>query len=134
MRPCASRRFKQRFLVSPIWETKPWVSRIAQNTPGSELIEAPLLIVQGTDEVLIPADIQQRFAQRLCASGQQLEYREVPGAGHLAVGDAADDEVVRWLTDRLSTPPPIFAGLGPSSPRARGAGRGADPSGDHRAP
>ncbi|TVP69871.1 MAG: hypothetical protein EA340_06430 [Nitriliruptor sp.] len=71
------------FLVSPIWETEPWASRIAENTPGNDPIDAPLLIVQGTDDVLIRADIQRRFVQRLCALGQQLEYREVPGVGHL---------------------------------------------------
>ncbi len=95
------------FLVSPIWETEPWASRIAENTPGNDPIDAPLLIVQGTDDVLIRADIQRRFVQRLCALGQQLEYREVPGVGHLGVDDAADDDVVAWLTDRLTSDPTV---------------------------
>jgi acetyl esterase/lipase/uncharacterized membrane protein HdeD (DUF308 family) len=91
------------FLVSPIWETEPWASRIAENTPGREPIRAPLLIVQGTDDALIRADIQRRFVERLCASGQQVEYREITDVGHLAVHGAAADDVVVWLTDRLST-------------------------------
>jgi hypothetical protein len=41
--------------------------------------------------------------QRLCASGQQVEYRELTDVGHLTIDDAADDDVVTWLTDRLST-------------------------------
>ncbi|TVR27267.1 MAG: hypothetical protein EA387_01345 [Nitriliruptor sp.] len=94
-------------MVSPIWETEPWASRIAENTPGNDPIDAPLLIVQGTDDVLIRADIQRRFVQRLCALGQQLEYREVPGVGHLGVDDAADDDVVAWLTDRLTSDPTV---------------------------
>jgi acetyl esterase/lipase/uncharacterized membrane protein HdeD (DUF308 family) len=94
-----------RFLVSPIWETEPWASRIVENTPGNEPFDAPLLIVQGTDDALIRADIQRRFVDRLCTSGQQLEYREIAGVGHLGVDDAAADEVVVWLTDRLTTPP-----------------------------
>ena len=95
------------FLVAPIWQTEPWASRIVENTPGAELIDAPLLIVQGTDDVLIRPDIQRRFVSRLCESGQQLEYREFTGVGHLAVDDAADGDVVAWLTDRLTTPPTI---------------------------
>jgi acetyl esterase/lipase/uncharacterized membrane protein HdeD (DUF308 family) len=91
------------FLVSPIWETEPWASRIAANTPGNEPIDAPLLIVQGADDALIRADIQRRFVQRLCASGQHVEYREIDDVGHLAVDDSADDDVVAWLTDRLTT-------------------------------
>jgi acetyl esterase/lipase/uncharacterized membrane protein HdeD (DUF308 family) len=88
------------FLVSPIWETEPWASRIAQNTPGAERINAPLLIVQGTEDVLIRPDIQRRFAARLCEAGQELEYRELPGVGHLAIDDDADTQVVTWLTAR----------------------------------
>ena len=61
--------------------------------------------MQGSDDVLIRADIQRRFVERLCDSGQQVEYREVDGAGHLGVDDAADADVVAWLTDRLATPP-----------------------------
>jgi uncharacterized membrane protein HdeD (DUF308 family)/acetyl esterase/lipase len=95
------------FLVSPIWQTEPWASRIAENTPGAERIDAPLLIVQGTDDVLIRADIQRRFVSRLCESGQQLEYREFTGVGHLGVDDTADDYVVEWLTERLTSPPTI---------------------------
>jgi hypothetical protein len=45
--------------------------------------------------------------RRLCGSGQQSEYREFTDVGHLAVDDAADDHVVAWLTDRLSSEPPI---------------------------
>jgi pimeloyl-ACP methyl ester carboxylesterase len=95
------------FLVSPIWETEPWASRIAENTPGAEPIHAPLLIVQGSDDVLIRPDIQRRFVARLCDTGQQLEYREFTDVGHLGVDDTADEYVVAWLTDRLTSPPTI---------------------------
>jgi uncharacterized membrane protein HdeD (DUF308 family)/acetyl esterase/lipase len=95
------------FLVAPIWQTEPWATRIIENTPGAQPIDAPLLIVQGTEDVLIRADIQRRFVTRLCDRGQQLEYREFTDVGHLGVDDTADDYVVRWLTDRLTTPPTI---------------------------
>jgi uncharacterized membrane protein HdeD (DUF308 family)/acetyl esterase/lipase len=95
------------FLVSPIWETEPWAARIAENTPGDTRIDAPLLIVQGTDDALIRADIQRRFVERLCRADQQLEYREIPDVGHLGIDDTADDFVVDWLTDRLSGDPPL---------------------------
>ncbi len=95
------------FLVAPIWQTEPWASHIAENTPGAEPIDAPLLIVQGTEDVLIRPDIQRRFVARLCDAGQQLEYREFTDVGHLGVDDTADDYVVEWLTDRLTSPPTI---------------------------
>ena len=90
------------FLLSPIWDTEPWASRIAANTPGQERIDAPLLVVQGDRDALIRADIQRAFTDRLCADGQVLEYREVKGAGHLDVDRKSTDVVVPWLTDRLA--------------------------------
>lgn len=93
------------FLVSAIWETEPWASRIAENTPGDVVIDAPLLIVQGDRDSLIRPDIQRRFVDRLCTSGQQVEYRELPGAGHLDVDDAAAGLVVDWLVERLTDTP-----------------------------
>ena len=93
------------FMVSSIWETEPWASRIADNTPGNEVYDAPLLIVQGERDSLIRPDIQRRFVGRLCTSGQHVEYREVAGAGHLDVDDAAAGMVVDWLTDRLTAVP-----------------------------
>ncbi len=97
------------FLVSSIWETEPWASRIADNTPGNALIDAPLLIVQGDRDSLIRPDIQRRFVDRLCTSGQQVEYREIAGAGHLDVDDTAAGMVVDWLTDRLTDAPAVSA-------------------------
>jgi uncharacterized membrane protein HdeD (DUF308 family)/pimeloyl-ACP methyl ester carboxylesterase len=81
--------------------------RAFDDTPGNDPIDAPLLIVQGTDDALIRADIQRRFVSRLCESDQQLEYREFTGVGHLGIDDTADDYVVEWLTDRLTSPPTI---------------------------
>lgn len=95
------------FLVSPIWQTEPWASRIEENTPGDEPIDAPLLIVQGTDDVLIRADIQREFVTRLCENDQVLEYREFTDVGHLGIDDTAEDYVVEWLTARLTAPPAI---------------------------
>jgi hypothetical protein len=57
--------------------------------------------------VLIRPDIQRRFVARLCDTGQQLEYREFTDVGHLGVDDTADEYVVAWLTDRLTSPPTI---------------------------
>lgn len=88
------------FLLSPIWDTEPWASRIADNTPGGQRFRAPLLLVQGTRDSLIRADIQRGFNDRLCANGQVVEYREIDGAGHLDVSHQAGDTVVSWLTER----------------------------------
>ncbi len=93
------------FLLDPIWSTEPWATRIAENTPGGERFGAPLLLVQGERDSLIRPDIQRSFAARLCSNRQQLEFVEVPGAGHLDVDERAASRVVAWLNDRAAGVP-----------------------------
>lgn len=94
-----------RFFLAPVWEVEPWASLIADNTPGDVTIEAPLVLIQGADDALILPELQRGFAARLCDGGQQLEYREVAGIGHLGIDDAASELVVEWLGDRLDGVP-----------------------------
>ena len=87
--------------------------RRAWNHTAADLLPRPaapqrvgqVLVVQGDRDSLIRPDIQRRFVGRLCTSGQHVEYREVAGAGHLDVDDAAAGMVVDWLTDRLTAVP-----------------------------
>lgn len=93
------------FLLAPIWSTEPWATRIAENTPGGQRFGAPLLLVQGERDSLIRLDIQRDFAARLCTNRQQLEFIEVPGAGHLDVAEQTASQVVAWLNDRAADQP-----------------------------
>ncbi len=77
---------------------------IAENQPGSAPTSAPLLVVQGTKDGLIPYATTTRFVERqLCtAQGDVVEYLPVSGAGHGGVFLAAAPAILRWMADRLA--------------------------------
>ncbi len=81
--------------------------RLQENVPTLP-ISAPLLIAQGDADTLVVPDRQAAYARRLCAAGQNLEYRTYAGRDH--VGVVAPDsplvaDLVRWTADRLAGAP-----------------------------
>ena len=61
-------------------------------------ISAPTLLLHGAEDEIVPIDVARYLAERI--PGARLI--EIPGAGHLAVGRAADrigDELERFLTE-----------------------------------
>lgn len=93
------------FLAAPPWDTEPWASIIAANTPGGSTVDAPVLIAQGAADPLVVPDVQQAFVDRWCAAGQTIEYRLYEGVGHLDAGHASAADVAAWAVDRFAGEP-----------------------------
>jgi len=93
------------FLVEP--RTDPvGLAWLEENNPGTVAGEAPLLLVQGSADILVvPARTDALFA-RLCSVGQVVERLDVPDADHDGVVDASLAEVGSWLQARFAGEPP----------------------------
>ncbi|WP_203336109.1 lipase family protein [Nocardioides limicola] len=61
-----------------------WGELMRANSPN-EVVEAPILLAQGDADDVVPVEIQRRWAERMCAEGQVLEYREYEGLNHLSL-------------------------------------------------
>lgn len=62
----------------------------------------PLLVVQGeADELVRPAATQQ-YVTRMCAAGEDVEYRGYPGATHGTVVRAATGDVLAFAAAALA--------------------------------
>lgn len=96
---------KMRFLDAPPWEVEPWRTVLDENTPGAALIDAPVLILQGEADPLVVPAVQAEFVAGWCSRGQPLEYRTLPGVGHLDAGHASAATVSQWARDRVDGAP-----------------------------
>ena len=56
-------------------------AKFAASNPGQVAGDYPVLLVQGTDDDTIPADLTQYLHSQLCAFEQPVELMEYPGAG-----------------------------------------------------
>ena len=78
--------------------------RLSENTPA-DLIDAPVLIMQGGDDSTVLPGIQGGYVARRCTAGQPIDYRGFPGEGHLSiVGDDshAPALLIDWTRARFA--------------------------------
>ena len=97
-----------RFLHTPPWETEPWKTIVATNTPGASPTRVPILITHGDEYPIMPPATTTALADKLCAQGETVDLRILPGIAHLDAGPEAVPHVVQWIADRFAgKPPPI---------------------------
>lgn len=82
-----------------------WSARIAENTVHPDRLDSPVLLTQGSDDVVIPAFLTDQLAERLCAAGTPLVYIRYDDADHGTVLVPTFDEMQEWLDDRLAGEP-----------------------------
>ena len=83
----------------------PWDALLERNAAGRQPIGAPVLVVQGTADPLVPAAVTEAFVQRLCQFGATVDFRRYPDVGHGAVIAAAMPDMLAWATGRTRGEP-----------------------------
>jgi acetyl esterase/lipase len=82
---------------------------LAANSPTGP-IPAPLLIGQGLADPLVLPAVQEGYVERLCESGQQVDFRTYEGRDHVGVVNADSPllpELITWTQERLAGAEPI---------------------------
>ena len=78
--------------------------RLADNTPTGP-IKVPLLIAQGLDDDLVLPAPQRSYVNRLCHSGQSVEYQTYRRRGHLSLlwpGSRLVPNLLAWTQARFA--------------------------------
>jgi alpha-beta hydrolase superfamily lysophospholipase len=78
--------------------------RLAENTPTGQ-IKVPVLIAQGQNDHLVLPGLQRSYVNRLCHSGQGVEYRIYRGRDHLSLlwpGSRMVSYLLSWTEARLA--------------------------------
>ena len=89
----------------PGWEQDPAVQAANRaNQPGSSPTSAPILVVQGTADEVVPFERTTDFVSgRLCRSQYDtVDYVVVPGGGHSQTLDLAAGTIIRWIHARFA--------------------------------
>ncbi|HEX2180578.1 MAG TPA: lipase family protein [Actinomycetota bacterium] len=79
-----------------------WAEAIRQNTAGRRETPAPVLVVHGTLDRVVPAQVSELLYQRLCGLGVEAERQLYPGVNHGDVVSASAGDVVPWIEDRAA--------------------------------
>ena len=75
---------------------------------GNAATQAPLLIIQGGQDALVPKAETDAFVQRACSLGDRVDYRVYPTEDHVGARDVSVNDVAAWMAQRGSPacPPP----------------------------
>ena len=88
----------------------PWPALLYENTPGRVATSVPVFVGQGDADALVVPELTNALVVRLCAIGDDVTYRRYPGASHGGVVEAAHEDVLGWIEDRLAGRPTGTAG------------------------
>jgi pimeloyl-ACP methyl ester carboxylesterase len=83
------------------WDRAPWRGPLDRNSPGRTSIAAPVLVVHGLADRLVPPAATQSFSRRLCATGTLVQVRAVR-ATHADAARRSAGAVARWIADRFA--------------------------------
>ena len=102
----ASGRADQGELVAvPPQELPAWSRRIEENTIQPDRVAGPVLLVQGTADVVVPRQLTDQLASSFCAAGVEVRYSTYEGADHGSAVIAAFADIRQWGEDRLAGRP-----------------------------
>jgi len=90
-------------------EAPAFAARLADNAATAP-IAAPLLLAQGTDDIIVPATVTATWAETRCAAGQAMEILRFAGQDHAGIvlpDSPLDAPLIDWTAARLAgTAPP----------------------------
>jgi fermentation-respiration switch protein FrsA (DUF1100 family) len=100
LRAFPSRRLEELRVADPA-AVQPWSDLLERNRAGTVAPAAPVLIVHGEADRLVPVRLSSELLDRLCGLGAEVALETYPGAGH-GVVPAASGDITAWLEGRLS--------------------------------
>lgn len=82
-----------------------WREVLERNSLRVDWVTAPVLLVKGDADGLLPKPFTDLFVDKLCAAEDLVEYRVYSGATHTSVLVASAADVDGWIADRFSDLP-----------------------------
>lgn len=91
--------------VNDLTEISPWRGLIARNTPTPPIGDFPVFLAQGTADTIVPFRVTANYAGKLCASGNAVDFLEMPGVSHTSATIVSAPQAVEWMSERFAGRP-----------------------------
>lgn len=79
-----------------------WAELMRVNSVAPRKLGVPLLIAQGSDDVLVAPKVTRRFAKQMCRAGQPLRFVEIAGGDHVTIAKRTTTATINWIGDRFA--------------------------------
>jgi putative ABC transport system permease protein len=81
-----------------------WLSTLDANEPGLTKINAPVLLIHGEADELVPVGSSKTLQDQLIARGSSVERKVYPGAGHADVVLTSLTDTIAWIAKQSPGP------------------------------
>ncbi len=99
-----------------------WMAALDRNEPTQRPIPAPVLIIHGDDDELVPVESSAVLASELRALGSKVERKTYAGAGHGDVVLTSLNDVLAWIASQSGAASGSSAGSSASAVTSTGVG------------
>lgn len=79
-----------------------WAPRLSQNSVVPQRYGTPLLIAQGSADVIVAPTVTKQFVERQCRRGDPLRFMVVDGGDHVTIAKRTVTETLTWIDDRFA--------------------------------
>ncbi|WP_447728720.1 lipase family protein [Sphingomonas koreensis] len=80
----------------------PWARLIRENSVSPAAVPSPLMIVQGTADVVVAPAVTHDFVRRACRAGKNVRYISVTGGEHATVARTEAQPTLDWIDARFA--------------------------------
>lgn len=92
-------------LLPAFWTSQPWVDVALANSADPRPMNAPLLVVQGTEDRVVPPALTAAFVRSACAAGESVALLRIDGGSHFWAGMDSAAFAGDWIAQRIAAPP-----------------------------
>lgn len=82
-----------------------WGELMRRNSAAPTPLGVPLLVAQGSADVIIAPAVTRAWVTAVCRAGQRVRFIPVAGGDHVTIARRTADETVAWLDDRFADRP-----------------------------
>jgi pimeloyl-ACP methyl ester carboxylesterase len=91
--------------ITPLVDSSPFndprfVELLVENEPGHAPAGVPVLVLQGANDIIVPASYTQDYVERACAQGDRVKLSVYPNADHNTIVGQAAAEAREWIVRR----------------------------------
>jgi dipeptidyl aminopeptidase/acylaminoacyl peptidase len=82
-----------------------WSELMKVNSVDPRALGVPLLIAQGSADVIVAPQVTRHFVEQICRDGQPLRFIEVAGGDHVTIAKRTATTTIDWIGDRFAGRP-----------------------------
>jgi len=79
-----------------------WAELMRANSVKPRKLGVPLLIAQGSADVIVSPDVTRRFVKQMCRANQPLRFVEIAGGDHVTIAQRTATTTIDWIRDRFA--------------------------------